>query len=235
MTNLPGQTMKDIEYDLRKIYAYEIDQLSVYPLILFPMTQLKEAFREKGLKRFNELEEAKILKIIDRISKAYGYERSSIWTYGKDKNIRYTSVTRESFIGMGAGASSHFGGYFYLNTFNVDAYIQALQEKILPINLVNQMTEREKMIFWIFWRCYDGVIDEKKFREQFQKNMQKEFKLLFQGLKAFRMIEKQGEKWILTDFGRYVYHFVEKQYSIHYLNDLWQQSMKQPWIEEVRL
>lgn len=122
-----------------------------------------------------------------------------------------------------------------MNTFNVDAYIQALQEKILPINLVNQMTEREKMIFWIFWRCYDGVIDEKKFREQFQKNMQKEFKLLFQWLKAFRMIEKQGEKWILTDFGRYVYHFVEKQYSIHYLNDLWQQSMKQPWIEEVRL
>ena len=105
------------------------------------MTQLKEAFREKGLKRFNELEEAKILKMVDRISKAHGYERSSIWTYGKNRNNRYTSVTGESFIGMGAGASSYFGGYFYLNTFNVDAYIQALQEKILPINLVNQMAE----------------------------------------------------------------------------------------------
>lgn len=235
MTNIPGQTIDEIKYDLEKVYSYEIDQLSIYPLIVFPLTRLSKIIKDKKLSRFNELEEGKILKMIDRISKEHGYKRSSVWTYGKNHKNRYTSVTRESFIGFGAGASSHFGNYFYLNTFNVDEYIKALSEKKPPINVVNRMTEREKMIFWIFWRCYDGVIDEQRFKGLFDADMKKEFRLLFNSLKFLGMTMQQGNNVLLTDLGRFAYHFVEKQYSIHYLNNVWQRSMEEPWIKELRI
>ena len=185
MTNLPGQTIEDIEQDLRKVYSYNINQLSIYPLIVFPMTPMDKIIREKKLKRFSELGERKILNLIDKVSKECGYERSSIWTYGKSEDNRYTSVTRESFIGIGAGASSLFSNYFYLNTFNVEEYIKALNEDKLPINIVNTMTNREKMIFWIFWRCYDGIIDKNRFYKLFNKDIKKEFRLLFNLLKIF--------------------------------------------------
>ncbi|MBI6875116.1 coproporphyrinogen-III oxidase family protein [Clostridium aciditolerans] len=235
MTNIPGQTIDDIVYDLKTAYSYDIDQISIYPLIVFPMTSMDRIIREKGLSRFSELEEKRILQIIDEISIQHNYKRSSIWTYGKDMDNRYTSVTRESFIGIGAGASSLFSNYFYLNTFNVNEYINSLNKDSLPINIVNIMTEREKMIFWLFWRCYDGVIGENRFYELFNRDMKNEFRLLFTALKILKMIRSEGNKVILTDLGRFAYHYVEKQYSIHYLDKLWQSSMQQPWIKELNL
>lgn len=47
-------TVKDIENALRKVYSYNIHQLSVYPLIVFPMTDMYKIIREKKLKRFWE-------------------------------------------------------------------------------------------------------------------------------------------------------------------------------------
>lgn len=237
MTNIPGQTIEDIENDLRKIYSYNIHQLSIYPLIVFPMTPMDRIIKEKNLSRFNEFQERKILNLIENISKEYGYERSSIWTYGKSENNRYTSVTRESFIGIGAGASSLFSNYFYLNTFNVDEYIKCslIESPTLPINLVNYMTNREKMIFWIFWKCYDGIIDKDRFYELFNRDMEKEFRLLFTTLKLLKMCTKKENKIFLTELGRFAYHYVEKQYSIYYLNYLWGESMKKPWIEKLEL
>jgi oxygen-independent coproporphyrinogen-3 oxidase len=235
MTNLPGQTIEDIEYDISRVYSHDIDQLSVYPLIIFPMTEMGTAIRENGLSRFNGLQEKKILRLIDEISRKKGYKRSSVWTYGKEVGSRYTSVTRESFVGIGAGASSLIDGYFYLNTFSVGEYIKALGEGKLPINVVNRMSKREKMIFWVFWRCYDGVIDGDRFARLYDADMEKEFPLLFIMLKALGMTKVHDGRIELTEWGRYAYHLVEKQYSVRYLNDLWHASMKQPWIEEIRL
>lgn len=235
MTNLPGQHLGQIEQDLRKVYAYPIDQLSVYPLILFPLTGLGPVIKSNGLSRFGELGERKILRLLDSISEQYGYEKTSVWTYGKSMGNRYTSVTRESFLGLGAGASSHFGSFFYLNLFNVEAYIRALNDCKLPINLVNKMTEKERMAFWLFWRCYDGVIDKNRFRELFGTEIIKEFKLFFTVLRLVGMAKELGTRIILTDWGRFAYHFVEKQYSLYYLNNLWQRSMEQSWIQELQL
>ncbi len=235
MTNLPNQSLEDIERDVKKAYSYGVDQLSIYPLIVFPMTKLDKIIRDNQIIRFSGLEERKILQVIDSISEKAAYKRTSIWTYSKDRKNRYSSVTRENFIGFGAGASSHFDNYFYLNTFNVDAYIEALDRGDLAINLVNYMTDREKMIFWIFWRSYDGLIEGDRFKVLFKKDMEEEFKLLFFLFKFLNMAKKKGDKYILTERGRFAYHLVEKQYSIHYLNYLWERSMLDPWIQEVRI
>jgi len=235
MYNIPGQSEKDIEKDLSTCLSYGVQQVSVYPLIVFPLASLQEKIKSTGAHRFNELEEYKLQKKMDRIALDFGYERTSIWTYGRKEAKRYTSVTREAFLGLGASAASLYNKYFYLNTFNVEEYINALTSGRVPISLVNYMSPREKQVFWLFWRCYDTVISRSRFRELFKASLDKKFPLLVAGLKALRLAEDQEEALALTGLGAFVYHFIEKQYSIKYLNNLWAAGMRDPWPERQEL
>ncbi len=235
MTSLPEETIEEIEADIRKAFSYNIDQLSIYPLIVFPMTTLYKEIKDRGMRRLNELQEYKVLQLIDSIASEMGYEKTSVWTYGKKDRKRYTSVTREDFIGIGAGASSRVDQYFYTNTFDIKEYIASVNNDKLPINLVNAMGDKEQMIFWIFWRCYDGKIDSGRFRQIFGKDMEEEFRLLFSLMKLMGIARKADDSYYLTKWGGYLYHLVEKRYSISYLNKLWRESMERPWIEELTL
>jgi oxygen-independent coproporphyrinogen-3 oxidase len=235
MFNLPGQTWEDIEHDLRSCYSYAIEQLSIYPLILFPLTALPQRVKKEKLHTFNSFQEYGLLRKIEVLSAQMGYSKTSIWTYGKYDSKRYTSITRESFVGIGASASSLFGKYFYLNTFNVEAYITRLATGRLPINLVNAMTPREKMIFWLFWRCYDTVIDTRRFKELFGVDFCQEFTFLAWFMQKAGLAKKIGHRFELTRLGSYLYHLVEKQYSLTYLNKMWSACMKNPWLEKFAL
>jgi len=48
MFNLPNQTWEDIEHDICTCYSYAIEQLSIYPLILFPLTALPRRVNKKN-------------------------------------------------------------------------------------------------------------------------------------------------------------------------------------------
>lgn len=235
MYNIPGQSEAAIEEDLQTCLSYGVEQVSVYPLIVFPFTPLQEKIESSGAHRFNELEEYKIQKKLDRIAASHGYERTSIWTYGKKEAKRYTSVTRETFLGLGASATSLYDKYFYLNTFDVEEYIKALDSGRVPISLVNTMSSREKQVFWLFWRCYDTVISRQRFRSLFGASLDKKFPVLVAGLKTLRLARDHGEVLKLTGWGSFCYHFVEKQYSLKYLNSLWDFSMRNPWPKRLEL
>ncbi len=235
MFNLPNQALEDIEHDICTCYGYDIDQLSIYPLIIFPLTPLHKRVKEENLRTFNRFQEYGILKKIEGLSTQWDYDKTSIWTYGKRNGKRYTSITRESFVGIGASATSLFSDYFYLNTFDVDAYIRRLEEGRLPINLVNVMSPKEKMVFWLFWRCYDTSIDTRRFEELFGKEFSKEFPLFERLLLGSGLAGKSGDRLELTRSGAYLYHLIEKQYSVTYLNKMWEACMKTPWLEKIAL
>ena len=52
----------------------------------------------------------------------------SIWSFNRPGTIRYTTVTKDSFVGIGAGASPRIGDYFSLNIFSVADYIKAVEK-----------------------------------------------------------------------------------------------------------
>ncbi|MBA1336279.1 MAG: putative radical SAM family enzyme, NOT coproporphyrinogen III oxidase, oxygen-independent [Firmicutes bacterium] len=235
MFNLPGQTVEDAVDDVRTCFALGVDQVSIYPMIVFPMTPLYKQVKDGNISRFNNIQEYRVLKEIKTLAGKMGYERTSIWTYGRKDAKRYSSVTRESFLGVGAGATSLFGGYFYLNTFDVDAYVKSLSMERLPINLVNRMSPRERMVFWLFWRCYDTSFDLMRFHELFGCSFEEEFPYMFRGLKALGLAVTDGGTVKLTDRGAYIYHLIEKHYSETYLNDMWEACRKNPWVESFSL
>lgn len=235
MFNLPHQTLEDIEHDLRTCYNEDIEQLSIYPLIIFPLTPLYKRVKEGHLRTFGFPAEYGILKKIEDWSGQWGYDKTSIWTYGKRSGKRYTSITRESFVGIGASATSLFSEYFYLNTFQVDAYIHRLAEGRLPINLVNVMSSRERMVFWLFWRCYDTSIDTRRFEEMFGREFAEEFPLLERLLRGSGLARKSGEKLEMTRPGAYLFHLIEKHYSLTYLNKMWAACMQTARLDRIAL
>lgn len=235
MYNLPNQTVASVERDVSLCLQAGVDQLSVYPLIVFPLTALHRRLQRRKVRRFSPLQEYRVLKNIDAVAKSHGYARASVWTYCRPNAPKYTSVTRESFVGVGAGAASQFGNYFYLNTFDVRAYIERASQGRLPINLVNVMGRRELMAYWLFWRCYESAIDLDRFYQLFGVRLQDQFPLLHRLARLARLARKEGNCLQLTPAGLYFYHLLEKHYSLTYLNDMWAASMGQPWLDKVSL
>jgi len=235
MYNIPGQMVADIENDFETCLSYGVDQVSVYPLIVFPLTSLQQKIKLTGARRFSEMKEYKIRRSLDQVAAAHGYEQTSIWTYGKKGAKRYTSVTRDTFLGVGASAASLYDKYFYLNTFDAKEYVKALDSGRFPISLVNTMSPRERQVFWLFWRCYDTVISRRQFSSLFGASLDKTFPMLVAALKLMGMARDCGETLKLTGFGSFCYHFVEKQYSLKYLNNLWDASRREPWPKRLEL
>lgn len=235
MFNLPDQTAEDIQRDITLACQAGVEQLSVYPLILFPMTSLPQKIARAGFQRFSSFQEYRLLKRIERITAGAGYQRTSVWTYGRPGIKKYTSVTRASYIGLGTGAASQFGDTFYLNTFDVRAYIDRVKEGHLPINLVNTLSRREAMAYWLFWRCYETRINGQGFKDKFGTEIDKEFSRLLKLARLTGLLNREGEFLSLSPLGIYLYHLVEKYYSVTYLNDTWAASQKTPWLDGLSL
>lgn len=235
MFNLPNQTAADIEQDVSLCLRAGVDQLSAYPLIVFPLTPLGQHLKQLKARRFSSWQEYGILQRIEAVAERLGYCRTSVWTYGREKGPKYTSVTRESFVGVGAGATSQFGNFFYLNTFNVQAYIERVNQGVLPINLVTAMNQREEMAYWLFWRCYENVIDLGRFKQKFGVCLREEFPHIRNLARLTGLAREEGNSFKLTERGMFLYHLIEKHYSTSYLNDMWAASMKQPWLDSFSL
>ncbi len=235
MFNLPDQTAAEIEEDISLACQAGVDQLSIYPLILFPFTALPEKLTRDGYQRFSSFQEWRLLKRIEEIATRAGYQRTSIWTYGRPGGQKYTSITRENYLGLGAGAASQYGDSFYLNTFDVTAYIDRVQQGILPINLVNSMSQRESMAYWLFWRCYETIIDGQNFSLTFGTEINEEFSWELRLARLIGLLKREGKVLRLPPLGLYLYHLLEKHYSLTYLNDTWAACQKTAWLDQFSL
>jgi len=121
MFAIPSQSLDEVEVDMRTAFRLGVDQVSTYPLILFSYTPLKSHLNTRGLRLPSWRLERRMLQSVVEMARSAGYERSSIWSFNKPGSSRYTTVTRDAFVGVGAGATSRLGDYFWLNTFSVAA------------------------------------------------------------------------------------------------------------------
>jgi coproporphyrinogen III oxidase-like Fe-S oxidoreductase len=232
--SLPNQTVEEVRSDVLKVFNLGVDQVSCYPLIIFPFTKMPKLLKKSGLRIPNLFQEKRMLDTIVNLAEEFGYQRTSIWSFTKRNSPRYTSVTREKFIGIGASSASHIPGYFYINTFSPEEYIEATKER-LPIALVAKLERQEEIGWWLFWRFYDTLISKRRFNELFGADIYQTFGILFQILNLLKLTEEQGNYIKLTRTGAFLFHLVEQQYSLSYLNKTWGTLSKNPWPEKLEL
>jgi oxygen-independent coproporphyrinogen-3 oxidase len=162
-----------------------------------------------------------------------GFERVSVWGFKKGAVPRYSSVTRDYYIGLGAGAAPSFPDQFYFNTFSVPAYIECLTNNRLPVAFSMSVTPALAQQYWFYWRLYDTHISREQVREMCGKKSKAE-----RLLKIFRLFELATEKdgnYSLAERGSFWIHLVQNYFILDYINKVWTTAMKEPWPKRIEL
>jgi oxygen-independent coproporphyrinogen-3 oxidase len=231
---IPTQSREETEADVQTALELGADQISTYPLLYFSYAPLRKHLHRAKLATPHWWVERKMLEMIARRTRDAGYHRTSIWSFNKLETIRYTTVTRDSFIGIGAGATSKVGDYFKLNTFSVSEYIKAVKEDS-PLALATRMNTGDKMAYWFFWRSYDLAIDTDVFRSLFGQELPRAVRALLSLCELLGITKRQGNTISFTETGAYLSHLIEKEYTHAYLETMWSACLQEPWPRRVVL
>ncbi len=231
---IPTQSREEAEADVETAFKLGADQISTYPLLAFSYTPLRRQLHQNGVAMSPWWLERQMLEAIVKRAREAGYQRTAIWSFNKPEAIRYTTVTRDAFIGIGASATSKIGDYFKLNTFSVAEYIKAVKEGS-PLALATRLNTGDKMAYWFFWRSYDLAIDTDIFRSLFGQGLPYPVRALISLLRLLGITRRRGNTFRLTERGAYLFHLIEKEYTHAYLETLWNACMEEPWPRRVVL
>jgi len=232
---IPSQKVEEAEADIDEACRLGAGQISAYPLISFSYTSIKESLRKLGVAMPTWQLERRMLQAVIAKARSAGYRRSSIWSYNRPGTCRYTTVTRDVFVGVGAGASSRIGDYFWLNTFSVADYIDSMATGASPHALATRLNPGDKMAYWLFWQCYNTAINTGYFRDTFGNELPYRIKALLSLFSVLGLARRNGKMINLTDTGAYLFHHIEKEYTHAYLETLWQTCFKEAWPDRVVL
>ena len=146
---LPSQTYEDLEADVDEAFELGANHVAIYPFIDFTFTSSK-------VKALPKKEKRELLDAITKHCQEKGYPRSTIWTFSNKPEAKYSSMTRETFLGFGCSATTLLKDQFKINTFDVDSYIKRIEEGKLPTSLTIRF-ESEKARPAVVVAVPDGV------------------------------------------------------------------------------
>lgn len=237
MFALPDQTLEHLESDLAQTMKFQVDQITAYPLFTFPYSTVG---KYKNLKHVNmpalSIRKQMYYCLYDYLSQK-GYHRVSVWSFKKRKDIpRYSSVTRERYIGFGPGAGSYFESSFTLNTFSVPAYIASVQQRGEAIALEMPLTRIMSIMYDFYWRVYDTYIPFERELETMRYSI-RDVKRLHGLITLGRMlglVTKTDTHFSLTRKGALWVHWLQNHFSLRYINTIWTIAKREAWPQYIR-
>jgi coproporphyrinogen III oxidase-like Fe-S oxidoreductase len=232
---LPGQTCREIEETGHALVEMGIDQVAAYPLFRFPYTAMRGSGIAVNYGARTVWKRRKMLRILERIFYEAGFERTSVWAFTRRGVSKYCSVTVPLYLGLGASGGSYLKDIFYLNTFNVAEYIQAIESTGTAVALSLDLDEHMQMVGWLYWRIYETRLSKLDFKRQFGHDFDAVYGKYFRFLRVLGFLQDSGERIALTDRGSYWLHAFEDLFSIEYISRLWGTAEETPWPESVRL
>ncbi len=226
MFGYPNQTIQDVKDDIQTAIDLDVDQISTYPIFTFPHTKLTHRVNEYHSRLPGILVRRQMFKVIEQLCYNAGLKRTSVWAFTKENKPKYSSVTIPYYIGLGAGAGSLIPRSFYLNAFDIDYYINMLNQiKKPPVVLTIDFSEKDEMIHWLYWRIYETKIIKQEFTDLFQKDFNKEFGRLFSLFEIAGFCKDTGETILMTDRGNYWIHVLQNIFSLDFIGRVWNECL----------
>lgn len=225
---LPNQTYLDLKKDIDLAFSHGANHVAIYPFIDFTFTSSKVKVMEKKEKR-------KLLDAITKYCMEQGYHRSSIWTFSSEKQAKYSSMTRDNFLGFGCSATTLLKDQFKINTFSVEEYCKRIKEKKLPTSLTIRFTKRQRMIYYLFWTAYSTRVDSRDFEKFFGIPLQKMYGFELWLAKLLGFVEETNGIYEMTLKGAFYYHYYENFYTLAYIDKMWGIMRKEAFPEKIEL
>ncbi|MDR1838140.1 MAG: radical SAM protein [Treponema sp.] len=225
---IPKQTQTSLLNDIALAFAYGETQVSTYPFIDFTFSHNKYKPMPESVKK-------KMLAAVTEYAALNNIERTSVWTFAKKGTKRYSSVTRDSFLGFGPSSVTLLRNTFKINTFSIPAYIERVSEDHIPTSLTLVFTKRQRACYFLFWACYSMWIDSAVFKEMLGETPEQLFGAeLWLGVK-FGLLKKENGGYRVTDTGALFYHKMEQVYTTAYIDKSWNISRLHAFPEKIVL
>lgn len=234
MFALPGQTTAELLGDLDRAAELGADQVTTYPLFTFPYTPVGEYMHLKGVRMPDIATRHEQYDAITRWAADNGFERVSVWGFKRGKAPRYSSVTRDGYIGIGPGSGSHLPDGFTLNTFDLAEWERALTEGRSPIALRMPFEAQMSGWWWLYWRFYDTRIPVAALDEALGVDAAKAKRWL-SALKAAGLAHRENGTLELTDSGTFWLHLAQNHFALSYVNTLWTAAREDAWPDSVEI
>ena len=234
MFALPGQSVEDVLRDLDHAAELGADQLTTYPLFTFPYTQVGEYLHLSGVRMPDLRVRREQYRAIADWCSGNGFERVSVWGFKRGGAPRYSSVTRDGYLGIGPGSGSHLPDGFVLNTFDLETWEQALEAGESPIALRMPFEGEMAGWWWLYWRFYDTRIPMGVLDEELGGDADKARRWL-SAVQHAGLAQRVNGSLELTDSGAFWLHLAQNHFALSYVNTLWTAARKTPWPEAVRI
>lgn len=225
---IKGQTIESLKKDFITAFDNGATQVSTYPFIDFSYAANKS--RPLGSK-----EKRVLLNSLESLRKELNLSRTSVWTFGKEEVPKYSSITRDTYIGFGPSAASLTKKFFKVNTFSVEEYINAVNEGRNPKAITMDFSERLRALYWGFWNAYTLEFNNESFNKIFGRNIESFFGAEILLARALGILKKSNRGYKLTNIGIYLYHLMEQHYTHQYIDKTWRICGQTPWPEEIKL
>lgn len=225
---LPGQTFEDLRSDIDRAFETGANHVAIYPFIDFTFTPGKVKPLAKREKR----------ALLDRITNyclEKGLQRDSIWTFSSEKGAKYSSMTRDNFLGFGCSATTLLKKQFKVNTFSVEEYIKRIDAEKLPTSLTIRFTPRQRMIYYLFWTLYSTRLDPKDFERFFGVPLPKMYGMEFRLARLLGFLTLENGVYRMTLKGAFYYHHYENYYTLAYIDKMWGIMRREAFPERMEL
>ena len=224
---LPEQTYNDLKSDIDMAFSLGANHIAIYPFIDFTFTKSPVLAMPKKEKR-------QLLDAITQYCLSKGYLRDSIWTFSSKPNAKYSSMTRDNFLGFGCSATSLFKEQFKINTFNVESYCDRIASNDLATSLTIRFTKRQRMIYWLFWTAYSTKVNIKDFEKFFGVPLKKMYGFELWLSKRFGFVKEYDGIYEMTLKGAFYYHHYENFYTLSYIDKMWGIMRKESFPKEIK-
>ena len=225
---LPGQTYEDLKADVDLAFQSGANHAAIYPFIDF-------SFTDSTVKAMSKKEKRRLLDAITNHCLAQGYTRDSIWTFSSQKGAKYSSMTRDHFLGFGCSATTLLKDRFKINTFDIDAYCNRIDSGTLPTSLTIRFTLRQRMIYYLFWTAYSTKVNGRDFETFFGIPLKRMYGAELNIAKWLGFVTEKGGVYQMTLKGAFYYHYYENYYTLAYIDKMWGILKEEAFPEELRL
>jgi len=235
MFALPGQTVGDVTADLARATQLGASQLTTYPLFTFPYSSVGKYRRLSAVGMPDLRTRRAHYRDISRWCAQQGFERVSVWGFKQGAVPRYSSVTRDGYIGIGPGAGSHLPDGFVLNTFDFNSWIDAERAGRTAVALRMAFAGQMSGWWWLYWRLYDTRIPLDDLDEVLGQDAPKARWWLRAVEQAGLAVRRQRGYVELTEPGAFWLHLAQNHFALNYVNTVWTQARREPWPQAVSI
>lgn len=211
---LPEQTFDDLKADIDAAFENGANHVAIYPFIDF-------TFTSSSVRAMPKREKHSLLNAITNYCLSRGYTRTSIWTFSSEKNARYSSMTRDHFLGFGCSATTLLREQFKINTFSVKEYCRRIDNGQLPTSLTLRFSLRQRMVYYLFWTAYSTRVNAADFETFFGVPLKKMYGLELNMAKLLGLVTEENGVYSMTLKGAFYYHYYENFYTLSYIDKMW--------------